>query len=106
MPRQNEPLFNLGAVVRQTGLKPDTVRAWERRYNLPTPQRSDGGHRLYSQRDVDTIRWLIARQREGLSISRAAELWRQIEAEGRDPLVAPTPAARVPQRAGSPEVWR
>jgi DNA-binding transcriptional MerR regulator len=103
MPGQNEPLFNLGAVVRQTGLKPDTVRAWERRYNLPTPQRSDGGHRLYSQRDVDTIRWLIARQREGLSISRAAELWRQIEAEGRDPLAVPTPAARVPQAPAPPK---
>jgi DNA-binding transcriptional MerR regulator len=102
MPAQDEPLFNLGAVVQRTGLKPDTVRAWERRYHLPTPQRSAGGHRLYSQHDVDTIRWLIARQREGLSISRAAELWRQVEAEGRDPLVVPPPAIRVPQAPTSP----
>ncbi len=102
MPGQDEPLFNLGAVVRRTGQKPDTVRAWERRYNLPTPQRSAGGHRLYSQRDVDTIRWLIARQREGLSISRAVELWRQMEAEGRDPLAVPPPAARLTQVPTSP----
>ena len=40
------PYFNLKAVVQQTGLKPDTLRAWERRYGLPTPQRSSGGHRL------------------------------------------------------------
>jgi methanogenic corrinoid protein MtbC1 len=87
------PRFNLKAVVQQTGLKPDTLRAWERRYGLPTPERSSGGHRLYSRHDIDTIKWLIARQREGLSIKRAVELWRQVESEGRDPLQAPTPMA-------------
>lgn len=84
---RQEALFNLKAVVQQTGLKPDTLRAWERRYGLPQPERSEGGHRLYSQRDIDTVRWLMARQREGLSISRAVELWEQIEESGRDPLV-------------------
>jgi DNA-binding transcriptional MerR regulator len=103
---QGRPRFNLKAVVQQTGLKPDTLRAWERRYGLPTPERSSGGHRLYSQHDVDTIKWLIARQREGLSIKRAVELWRQVEAEGRDPLQAATPIATpsaptpVPHPAG------
>ena len=103
---QGRPRFNLKAVVQQTGLKPDTLRAWERRYGLPTPERSSGGHRLYSQHEVDTIKWLIARQREGLSIKRAVELWRQVEAEGRDPLQAATamatPAAStlVPHPAG------
>jgi DNA-binding transcriptional MerR regulator len=87
------PRFNLKAVVQQTGLKPDTLRAWERRYGLPTPERSSGGHRLYSQRDIDTIKWLRARQREGLSISRAVELWERLNAEGRDPLQATTPSA-------------
>jgi DNA-binding transcriptional MerR regulator len=103
---QGRPRFNLKAVVQQTGLKPDTLRAWERRYGLPTPERSSGGHRLYSQHEVDTIKWLIARQREGLSIKRAVELWRQVEAEDRDPLQAATamatPAAStlVPHPAG------
>jgi DNA-binding transcriptional MerR regulator len=81
-----EALFNLKAVVRQTGVKPDTLRAWQRRYGLPSPSRSPGGHRLYSQRDIDTIKWLTARQQEGLSIKRAVEQWRTIEADGRDPL--------------------
>jgi DNA-binding transcriptional MerR regulator len=88
---REEALFNLKAVVQQTGLKPDTLRAWERRYGLPQPERSEGGHRLYSQRDIDTVRWLMARQREGLSISRAVELWEQIEGSGRDPLVTEMP---------------
>ena len=80
------PTYNLKAVVNETGLKPDTLRAWERRYGLPNPHRTAGGHRLYSERDVDQLKWLIARQDEGLSISRAVDLWKQIEADGRDPL--------------------
>jgi DNA-binding transcriptional MerR regulator len=82
------PTFNLKVVVRETGLKPDTLRAWERRYGLPQPQRTSGGHRLYSQRNINTLKWLVARQNEGLSISRAVELWRQLEADGQDPLQA------------------
>jgi DNA-binding transcriptional MerR regulator len=80
------PTFNLKAVLQETGLKPDTLRAWERRYGLPQPERSSGGHRLYSQRDINIIKWLVARQQEGLSISRAVDLWRGLEAEGQDPL--------------------
>jgi DNA-binding transcriptional MerR regulator len=110
---RKEPFFNLKAVVQQTGLKPDTLRAWERRYGLPSPERSSGGHRLYSQRDVDTIGWLMARQREGLTISRAVELWEQIQAEGRDPGRTPrsvaTPTAPVlapPPTGGTVGQWR
>jgi DNA-binding transcriptional MerR regulator/methylmalonyl-CoA mutase cobalamin-binding subunit len=78
--------FNLKAVLLETGLKADTLRAWERRYGLPQPERSGGGHRLYSQRDIEIIKWLIDRQEEGMSISRAVDLWRSLEGEGRDPL--------------------
>ena len=89
------PTYNLKAVVRETGLKPDTLRAWERRYGVPAPQRTESGHRLYSQHDIDTLKWLLLRQSEGMSISRAIELWRRMEEEGADPL--------VPQ--GSSGVW-
>ena len=98
----DEPLFNLKAVVRQTGIKPDTLRAWERRYGLPTPHRSAGGHRLYSQRDIDTIKWLAVRQQEGLSIKRAVDQWRQLGADGQDPLLL---AALAPQRAAAGPVY-
>jgi DNA-binding transcriptional MerR regulator len=82
------PAFNLKAVVAETGIKADTLRAWERRYGLPQPQRSKGKHRLYSQYDLEIIKWLIARQGEGMSISRAVNLWRQMEEEGESPLLA------------------
>ncbi|MBL8062637.1 MAG: MerR family transcriptional regulator [Anaerolineales bacterium] len=84
------PAFNLKAVLRETGLAADTLRAWERRYGLPIPQRTAGGHRLYSQYDIETIKWLIARQAEGLSISRAVDLWKEMLASGSDPLAGLT----------------
>lgn len=80
------PSFNLKAVLMETGLAADTLRAWERRYGLPTPNRSMGGHRLYSQYDIETIKWLMARQAEGLSISLAVDLWNKRLASGLDPL--------------------
>lgn len=107
MANEHIPTYNLKAVVRETGLKPDTLRAWERRYGIPEPDRTGGGHRLYSQADINTIKWLLARQEEGMSISRAVSLWRNLKDEGRDPLqVSPLslpeePAAFVPLETGS-----
>ena len=80
------PAYNLKVVLKETGIAADTLRAWERRYGLPMPQRSAGGHRLYSQRDIETIKWLMKRQGEGLSISRAVDLWNEQIASGTDPL--------------------
>ena len=94
--RDTTPYYNLKVIVRETGIKPDTLRAWERRYDLLAPARMAGGHRLYSQRDLETIRWLMARQEEGLSIGNAVQLWHDMEAAGRDPLqqtAAPSPTA-------------
>jgi methanogenic corrinoid protein MtbC1 len=80
------PTFNLKVVLQETNLAADTLRAWERRYGLPKPQRTAGGHRLYSQYDIETIKWLVERQSEGLSISRAVDLWNEHDASGVDPL--------------------
>ncbi len=99
------PLYNLGAVLRETGLRADVLRIWERRYELPKPQRTPGGHRLYSDYDLAIIKWLQAHQAKGLSISRAVELWKGIVAAGLDPLAEHTPAntelvsARLPAAA-------
>ena len=80
-----KPIYNLKVVVRETGLKPDTLRAWERRYNLPNPQRTNGGHRLYSQHDIEILKWLIDRQSEGMTISRAVALWQELTDREGDP---------------------
>ena len=75
----NIPTYNLKAVIHETGLTAATLRAWERRYGLLKPQRSAGGHRLYTQADIEMLKWLQERQAEGLSISHAVELWRSQE---------------------------
>lgn len=80
------PTYNIKVVLNKTGIAADTLRAWERRYGLPVPQRTQGGHRLYSEYDIETIKWLLARQEEGLSISRAVDFWNEQVASGLDPL--------------------
>ena len=100
------PAFNLKVVLKETGIAADTLRAWERRYGLPMPQRSAGGHRLYSQRDIETIKWLIKRQEDGLSISRAVDLWNEQIASGTDPLadlVQMAAVSTVPVQYKSPD---
>ena len=47
--------YSMRAVVRATGLSEHTLRAWERRYGAVTPQRSDGGTRLYSADDLERL---------------------------------------------------
>lgn len=89
---RNLPTYNMQVVVQETGLNPRTIRTWERRYELPRPPRATGGHRLYSQHDIDTLLWLIARQSDGLSIRNAVELWRTLEAKGENPLLNGVPA--------------
>ena len=79
------PRYNLSVVMQETDLKADVLRIWEKRYGIPNPKRSKGGHRLYSEFDIATIKWLQNRQKEGMTVGRAVKLWRQIEKEGKDP---------------------
>jgi MerR family transcriptional regulator, light-induced transcriptional regulator len=75
------PVYNTRAVVQRTGVPADTFRAWERRYGLPMPARTDGNQRLYSDRDIATIAWLRDQTEAGLTISQAVQLFRRRELE-------------------------
>lgn len=77
----------MGVVTRRTGLSPDVLRVWERRYGAVTPTRSSGGQRIYSAADVEKLR-LLRRLVEGghriaavaaLGVERLAELAREVE---------------------------
>ena len=81
---EHMPLYNLKAVIKEVGINPVTLRAWERRYDLLKPKRSPGGHRLYSRQDIEMLKWLIDRQAEGLSISNAIEMWKSQNQEYQD----------------------
>jgi methanogenic corrinoid protein MtbC1 len=70
------PLYNTAAVVQRTGVPATTIRAWERRYGYPMPRRDTGGQRLYSERDIQGIRWLADQTAQGVAISRAVAMLR------------------------------
>ena len=75
------PVYNMKAMVQQTGVAAPTLRAWERRYAILSPQRTQHEYRLYSERDIAIIRWLKERVDTGMSISQAAALFRYLEEE-------------------------
>jgi DNA-binding transcriptional MerR regulator/methylmalonyl-CoA mutase cobalamin-binding subunit len=52
----SEGLWSMGAVVRRTGIGEHTLRAWERRFGFPRPERLPSGHRRYP---ADQVRRLI-----------------------------------------------
>lgn len=96
------PLYNIKAVVQATGISPSTLRAWERRYNIARPERSESGYRLYSERDVAVIRWLKAQVDAGMSISQAVSWFDKILAEAGEAerAILPTPGSGAALTAG------
>jgi DNA-binding transcriptional MerR regulator len=61
-------------VTERTGLSPHVLRAWERRYGVVHPQRSDGGQRLYSDADIRRLAQLLKAVGGGRSIGQVAAL--------------------------------
>ena len=66
--------YAMRAVAKLTGLNPDTIRAWERRYGAIAPGRTEGSHRLYSEADVERLRLLRQATEAGHGIGRVANL--------------------------------
>lgn len=65
-------VLRIGEVARRTGVTVPTLRAWERRYGLLDPARTDGGHRLYRDADVEHVRAMQRLLNDGWSASAAA----------------------------------
>jgi methanogenic corrinoid protein MtbC1 len=61
-------------VSKRTGLTADVLRVWEKRYEVVEPGRSSGGHRLYSDLDVERLGLLSMAVSAGRRISRLADL--------------------------------
>ena len=67
-------MLPIRAVVALTGLNPDTIRAWERRYRAIEPARSDGGTRQFSEEDVTRLICLKQLRDRGYGLQTLAEL--------------------------------
>lgn len=65
-------VLRIGELSRRVGVSPELLRAWERRYGLLRPTRSQGGFRLYSTADEQRVRRMLALQQQGLSSAVAA----------------------------------
>jgi methanogenic corrinoid protein MtbC1 len=102
------PLYNIKAVVQATGISSSTLRAWERRYQMVTPYRSDSGYRLYSDQDIAVIHWLKMQVDSGMSISQAVAWLEQISSEAGDRSEATLPgsAEAVMTPSTSPDLSR
>jgi DNA-binding transcriptional MerR regulator len=66
--------YRIGAVARLTGISPDTLRIWERRYDIVEPERTPKGGRLYSQQDVTRLTMIKTLVDQGHAISTVANL--------------------------------
>ena len=86
------PLYGIGTVARLTGLKPDTLRVWERRYSLGASYKSPTGRRQYTQTDLDHLQLVAALVQSGARIGEIASSERktlerlvELRGEGRQP---------------------
>ena len=67
-----ETRFRIGELSRRSGVSPDLLRAWERRYSLLRPSRSPGGLRLYSEDDLLRVGAMQEQLAAGLAAAEAA----------------------------------
>ncbi len=72
--KSEDPTYKIGAVARMTGIAPDTLRIWERRYDIVTPERTPAGGRLYSQEQITRLAIVKNLVDAGDSISSVAGL--------------------------------
>ncbi len=72
--QDNKPVCGIGAVSRITGIPIDTLRVWERRYKLVTPERTPENKRVYTSCDVNRLSLIKKLVDQGHAISAVAQL--------------------------------
>ncbi|HEX5618644.1 MAG TPA: B12-binding domain-containing protein [Solirubrobacteraceae bacterium] len=69
--------LRIGELSRRSGVSPELLRAWERRYGLLQPERTAGGLRLYSAADLERVREMQRHIGDGVAAREAADLAKQ-----------------------------
>ncbi|MBA57403.1 MAG: hypothetical protein CMK89_23385 [Pseudomonadales bacterium] len=67
-------MHTIQSVAEKTGLTPDVIRIWERRYNVVAPERTPSNQRLYSDDDIERLNLLRRVTEQGRRISAIANL--------------------------------
>ena len=66
--------FRINQVAKITGLSKEVLRVWEKRYRLLSPERGPNRYRLYSEKDIELLKYLIREMEDGQSIGELASL--------------------------------
>ena len=66
--------LTVSKLAARAGVRPDTIRYYERSGLLPVPRRTDGDHRRYGPADVDRLLFIRGAQRLGLRLAEIREL--------------------------------
>jgi DNA-binding transcriptional MerR regulator len=90
---EDQPVYSIGAVARMLDIPPSTLRAWEERYSVVSPSRTEGAHRLYSRAQVERLRYIKSQIESGMS---AADAHRLLAEEVRGGHLPATSAAEPP----------
>ena len=77
-------LYTIGEVAQLCDINPVTLRAWQRRYGLLKPQRTDGGHRLFNEYEIDRIREIKRWIESGVQVGKVKTLLMDNEQEVAD----------------------
>jgi DNA-binding transcriptional MerR regulator len=64
--------YRIHAVSKMSGVTAATLRAWERRYGVPSPARTASAYRLYSEEDVALIKKMRDYVNGGMAAAEAA----------------------------------
>jgi DNA-binding transcriptional MerR regulator len=64
-------VYSIGAVSSMLGVPAGTLRTWEERYGVVSPERTLGGHRLYSRRQIEQLRFVTAEMARGATAADA-----------------------------------
>ncbi|HEU4488366.1 MAG TPA: B12-binding domain-containing protein [Actinomycetota bacterium] len=78
--------LRIGELSQRTGISPELLRAWERRYGLLKPARSAGGFRLYSGADEARVRRMKGHLAQGLAAAEAARIVEQVVPDESPPI--------------------
>ena len=65
--------LSIGDFVARTGVSEPTLRVWERRYGFPAPQRTQSGHRRYSEEQAALVDHVLTLRQAGLSLPAAID---------------------------------
>ncbi|MGK0619216.1 MerR family transcriptional regulator [Meiothermus cerbereus] len=71
--RSDLGVYTIAEVEERTGLSSALLRQWERRYGFPRPERSPGGHRLYSETDLEALRHIKQWIADGVAPAQAVK---------------------------------